>query len=98
MTSVRLSWMIHVLRDLTPPSLLLYILTFPPLVLAIASFNQEMMRHLCLQPKTTVMVKGFSFMTKGSQAILCPVCFGARKTNGNEARLHSHLGEGFLGD
>ena len=42
--------------------------------------------------------KGFSFMTKESKAILHPVCFGARKTRGNEARLHSHLGEGFSGD
>jgi hypothetical protein len=42
--------------------------------------------------------KGFSFMTKGSKAILRPVCFGARQTCGNEVRLHSHLGEGFSGD
>ena len=42
--------------------------------------------------------KGFTFMTKGSQAILRPVCVGARKTRGNETRLHSHLGEGFSGD
>ena len=42
--------------------------------------------------------KGFSFMTKGSAAILHPVCFGARRTRGNEVRLHSHLGEGFSGD
>jgi hypothetical protein len=42
--------------------------------------------------------KGFTFMTKSSQAILCPVCFGARKTRGNEMRLHSHLGEGFSGN
>ena len=42
--------------------------------------------------------KGFSFMTKDSRAILRPVCFGARKTRGNETRLHSHLGEGFSGD
>ncbi len=41
---------------------------------------------------------GFSFMTKGSKAILCPVCFGARRTRGNEVRLHSHLGKGFPGD
>ena len=37
-------------------------------------------------------------MTKQSQAILHPVYFGARKTRGNETRLHSHLGEGFSGD
>jgi len=37
-------------------------------------------------------------MTKGSQAILHPVCFVARKTRGNETRLHSHFGEGFSGD
>ena len=36
--------------------------------------------------------KGFTFMTKSSQDILRPVCFGARKTRGNETRLHSHLG------
>jgi hypothetical protein len=42
--------------------------------------------------------KGFTFMTKGSKAILHPVCFGARRTRGNEIRLHSHLGEGFSGD
>jgi hypothetical protein len=42
--------------------------------------------------------KGFTFMTKASRAILHPVCFGARRTRGNEIRLHSHLGEGFSGD
>ena len=43
--------------------------------------------------------KGFTFfMTKESQAILRPVCFGACKTPANETRLHSHLGEGFSGD
>jgi hypothetical protein len=42
--------------------------------------------------------KGFSFMTKGSTATLRPICFGARKTRGNEVRLHPHLGEGFSGD
>ncbi len=42
--------------------------------------------------------KGFIFMTKDSKAILHPVCFGARHTRGNEVRLHSHHGEGFLGD
>jgi hypothetical protein len=42
--------------------------------------------------------KGLSFMTKGSTAILRPVCFGARRFCGNEVRLHSHLGEGFSGD
>jgi hypothetical protein len=42
--------------------------------------------------------KGFSFMTKGSIAILHPVCFGFRRTRGNEVRLHSYLGEGFSGD
>jgi hypothetical protein len=42
--------------------------------------------------------KGFVFMTKQSQAVLHPVCFGARRTRGNESRLHSHLGEGFAGD
>ena len=38
-------------------------------------------------------------MTKGSAAaVLHPVCFGARRTRGNEVRLHLHLGEGFSGD
>jgi hypothetical protein len=41
---------------------------------------------------------GFTFMTKDSQAILHPICFGARKCLGNEVRLHSHLGECFAGD
>ena len=42
--------------------------------------------------------KGFTFMTTCSQAILRPVCFGARKMRGNETCLHSHLSEGFSGD
>ncbi len=42
--------------------------------------------------------KGFSFMTKGSIAILRPVYFGSHRTRGNEVRLHSYLGEGFSGD
>ena len=42
--------------------------------------------------------KGFSFMDKDSKAVLHPICFGARRTRGNETRLHSHLGEGFAGD
>ena len=42
--------------------------------------------------------KGFTFMTKDSKAILHPVCFGARRTCGNEVRLHSHLGKGFSGN
>ena len=42
--------------------------------------------------------KCFSFITKGSTAVLHPVCFGARYTRGNEVWLHSHLGEGFSGD
>jgi hypothetical protein len=37
-------------------------------------------------------------MTKSSSAVLHPVCFGARRSRGNEVRLHSHLGEGFAGD
>ena len=37
-------------------------------------------------------------MTKGSKATLQPICFGARKTRGNEVWLHSHLGKGFSGD
>ncbi len=42
--------------------------------------------------------KGFSFMTKGSMATLCPVCLGSCRTRGNEVRLHSHLDEAFSGD
>ena len=42
--------------------------------------------------------KEFSFMKKGLTEILRPICFGARKTCGNEVRLHSHLGTGFSGD
>jgi hypothetical protein len=38
--------------------------------------------------------KGFYFMSKDSKAILQPICFGARKTRGNEVRL----GKGFSGD
>jgi hypothetical protein len=41
--------------------------------------------------------KGSSFMTKGSAAVLHPVCFGACRTCRNEVWLHSHLGEGFSG-
>ncbi len=42
--------------------------------------------------------KGFSFMTKGSAAVLHLVCFGTCCTCKNEVWLHSHLGEGFSGD
>ncbi len=42
--------------------------------------------------------KGFNFMTKDSSAVLCPVCFGGRKSCGNEVWLHSHLGKIFAGD
>jgi hypothetical protein len=37
-------------------------------------------------------------MTKDSQAVLHPICFGTRKCCGNEVRLHSHLGECFAGN
>jgi hypothetical protein len=37
-------------------------------------------------------------MTKESLAVLHPVCFGGRKSRGNEVRLHSHLGKIFAGD
>jgi hypothetical protein len=40
----------------------------------------------------------FAFITKGSAAILHPICCGACRTHGNEVQLHSHLGEGFSGD
>ncbi len=42
--------------------------------------------------------KGFNFMTKESSAVLRPVCFGGRKSRGNEVQLHSHLGKIFAGD
>jgi len=42
--------------------------------------------------------KGFSFMTRSSSAVLHPICFGARRSCGNEVRFHSHLGECFAGD
>jgi hypothetical protein len=42
--------------------------------------------------------KGFTFMTKGSKAVLHPICFGAWKCRGNKVRLHSHLGECFAGN
>ena len=38
------------------------------------------------------------FMSKNTKLKLGPVAFGSRKTRGNEARLHSHLGEGYAGD
>jgi len=42
---------------------------------------------------------GFGFMTKsGNQGTLHPVAFGSRRTQGNEKRLQSYLGEGFAGD
>jgi hypothetical protein len=41
---------------------------------------------------------GFSFMMNGSTTALHPICFGVHHTQGNEVRLHSHLGEGFSGD
>ena len=41
--------------------------------------------------------KRFNFMTKESSAILRHVCFGGRKSHGNEVRLHSHLSEIFAG-
>ncbi len=42
--------------------------------------------------------KGFNFMTKDSSAILRPVCFGGRKSQGNEVWLHFHLGKIFAGN
>ena len=41
---------------------------------------------------------GFDFMGKENIGILHPVAFGSRRTRGNEKRLHSYLGEGFVGD
>ena len=38
------------------------------------------------------------FLKKGSTIALHPVAFGSRRTRGNETRLHSYLGEGFVGD
>jgi hypothetical protein len=40
----------------------------------------------------------FTFMSKDSSAVLCPVAFGSRRCRGNEVRLHSHLGKGFAGN
>jgi hypothetical protein len=40
----------------------------------------------------------FSFMTKLSTAALHLVAFGTQHCRGNKVCLHSHLGEGFLGD
>jgi hypothetical protein len=40
----------------------------------------------------------FMFMSKDSSAVLRPVAFGSRRCQGNEVRLHSHLGEGFAGN
>ncbi len=39
--------------------------------------------------------KGFSFMTKVSNATLQPICFGAQRSRGNKVRLHSHPGKVF---
>ncbi len=40
----------------------------------------------------------FEFMDKSLKGILHLVAFGCRRTQGNERRLHSHLGEAFAGD
>jgi hypothetical protein len=37
----------------------------------------------------------FSFMSKDSSAVICPVAFGGWRCRGNEIQLHSHLGKGF---
>jgi hypothetical protein len=42
--------------------------------------------------------RDYAFMTTDSSAVLQPVAFGGRRCQGNEIRLHSHLGEGFDGD
>jgi hypothetical protein len=48
--------------------------------------------HKCMQGGS------FDFMTKDSTASLHLVAFGCRRMRGNKKRLHSHLGEAFLGD
>jgi hypothetical protein len=40
----------------------------------------------------------FLFMTKDSTAVLHLMAFGCPRTQGNEKRLHSHLGGCFSGD
>jgi hypothetical protein len=40
----------------------------------------------------------FSFMAKSSAVVLYLVAFGAQRCRGNEICLHSHLGEGFVGN
>ena len=40
----------------------------------------------------------FSFMMKGSAAVVHSVCFGAQESRSNKVRLHSHLGERFARD
>jgi hypothetical protein len=42
--------------------------------------------------------RGFTMMTKDSATILHPVCFGGRRSHGNEVWLHLYLGEMFAGD
>jgi hypothetical protein len=78
------------------------------LIVLRSNFSAKGFGYVLLQPgkdeastntaKDYLEGKGFNFMTKDSKAILHPVCFGARRTRGNEVQLHSHLGEGFSGD
>jgi hypothetical protein len=40
----------------------------------------------------------YAFMTNEAKGVLCPVAFVGHCSRENEVRLHSHLGEGFVGD
>ena len=92
-TPIKLYWMIHVSTKL---------------VILLTEFSSFGFGWCLLQPGDDAASvptaqdyrdgKSFSFMTKASQAIVHSVCFGARRTLGNESRLHSHLSEGFSGD
>ena len=78
------------------------------LIVLRTDFSAKGFRYVLLQPgndeastkaaQDYLDGKGFTFMTKDSKAILHPVCFGARRTRGNEIRLHSHLGKWFSED
>jgi hypothetical protein len=48
--------------------------------------------HKCMQEGS------FDLMTKDSTVLLYPVAFGCCRMHRNKKRLHSHMGEAFLGD
>jgi hypothetical protein len=72
------------------------------------NFSKDGFGYVALQPgnnaKSWLAIKRcmdggkFEFMDKSSKGILHPVAFGCRHTQGNERRLHSHLGKAFAGD